>query len=555
MRMADDTQGRRLRSDSGSAKVFETDPSSRLEELEEIVSAIGGGLVDAVVVDREGQTEVWTLEAADRMHLRLALEAANAGTWDWNLRTGRVHCSEGLLKILGLSHESQITVEEGNELIHAEDRQQWWERLQASLSGDTYYDEVRIVRPDGAVRWLESRGRMIRDLSGESQRLVGVSLDITERKSTEEALRLADRRKDEFMAMLAHELRNPLAAMSNALRLRRRGSLAAQDGAWAEEILERQMGLLGRLVDDLLDVARITRGRIELKKELVQLSELAKRAVDAARPQMDRAHHQLTVSLPSAALWVEGDPARLEQVLVNLLTNAAKYTKEGGQVGLTVSREGQQAVIAIKDTGIGLSADMLPRVFDMFAQAEQGLDRAQGGLGIGLTLVRSLVEMHGGTVAATSPGPALGSEFTVRLPLVEAPRQFTAVKNPAPAAVRPQRILIVDDNHDAATTLAFLLKASGHKTEIAFEGTQALDKATAFEPTVALLDIGLPGMDGYQLAACLKEAYPGLCLVALSGYGQADDRARAKEAGFNAHFIKPVMIDDLLGALEKQVGK
>jgi len=529
----------------------------RLEELEEIVSAISGGRVDAVVVDQGGQPEVWTLEATDRLHLKMCQQAANVGTWLWEASTNELACSETLLQILGLPDGAQPDVDQITGLIPADERDAVTKSVRTALKRSSdYYHEWRIVRPDGSPRWLAVSGRMIASASTGMERLVGIALDITERRQVEEDLKLADRRKDEFLAMLAHELRNPLAAISNAVRLSRRSDLGEKDQAWVQDMLDRQTDQLVRLVDDLLDVARIARGRIELARDTVPLAEVVNRAVESVRLQIDRAHHRLQVQFGDAPLWVEGDRTRLEQIFVNLLGNAAKYTPEGGQIWLRLASDGDNAVITVCDSGIGISREMLPRVFDMFAQAEQGLARSQGGLGIGLTLVRRLVELHGGAITAESSGAGQGSTFTIRLPLATPPELTSAGRAPAAADKvaadpPPLRILIVDDNRDAAATLGRLLRFSGYQTEVAFDGSRALNLAVNFRPQLALLDIGMPTMDGYELARCLKREYPGIYIAAVSGYGQAADRQRSKEAGFDEHFLKPVKLERLLSLLEE----
>ena len=555
----DTTPGERLADYNRNLAGLVTEARTRLEELEDIVSAISGGQVDAVVVERRGQPEVWTLEATDRLHLKLCEQAASLGTWHWSAASGEVTCSEGLLHIFGLPRDSEPSIERALELVHPDDRDWVAQSVQLALARqENYYDEFRIVRPDGGVRWLSSRGRVLRGADGKVERMVGICLDITERRQNEEVLKLADRRKDEFLATLAHELRNPLAAITNAVRLSRTPQLSVQDQAWIHQMLDRQIELLGRLVDDLLDIARIARGRLDLRPEIVPLSELVNRAVEVVRPQIDRAHHCLHVEFTPERLAIEADRSRLEQVVVNLLSNAAKYTPDGGQIWLRVERDGAAAVITVRDNGIGLAPSMLPRVFEMFAQAEQGLARSQGGLGLGLPLVRRLVEMHGGQVSSDSAGPGRGSTFTVRLPLaVKAPPQQAPADKPPladrPAASsHPLRVIIVDDNRDAAQTLARLLKLSGYETSVAYCGEEALALAAESQPHLALLDIGLPGMDGYELASRLKQAHPGIFLAAVSGYGQAADRQRAKEAGFNEHFVKPVKLEELLRMLEEQ---
>jgi PAS domain S-box-containing protein len=355
----------------------------------------------------------------------------------------------------------------------------------------------------------------------------------------------ADRRKDEFLAMLSHELRNPLAPIRNALHLISLPGAPAETAARAREVLGRQVQHLVRLVDDLLDVSRVMRGRIELRKEPVELASVVARAVETAQPLIDAAGHQLAVSLPAEPLRVEGDLVRLAQVVANLLNNAAKYTERGGRVTLRVGPADGMAMLSVKDTGIGIAPELLPHVFDLFVQADQSLARSQGGLGIGLTLVRSLTELHGGSVQARSEGPGRGSEFIIRLPLLSG--QTAAAPPPETdggAAARPagRRILVVDDNVDAAESLAALLRLTGHEVWTAYDGPAALDAARTRRPDTVLLDIGLPGLSGYDVARRLRTE-PGLeqaLLVAVTGWGQDEDRRRAREAGFDHHLTKPV---------------
>ncbi len=363
----------------------------------------------------------------------------------------------------------------------------------------------------------------------------------------------ADRRKDEFLAMLAHELRNPLAPLRNASHLLQQPGLDRPAVERAGAMMGRQVQQLGRLVDDLLDLSRIARGKMELRRERVDLREVARRAADVSRPLAEARRHELTVSLPGAPVPVLADPARLEQVLTNLLNNAARYTPEGGRIWLTAEVEGGGVVVSVRDTGIGIPPGMLPHIFGLFAQVGRAEERAGGGLGIGLSLVKSLTEMHGGSVEARSEGPGRGSEFVVRwpLPAEQPPAGVNAPPDNAPAAVRALRVLVVDDNADAAESLAMLLRLWGHDVAVAQDGPAALRTAAARPPEVALLDIGLPGMDGYELARLLRQQ-PGpgrAVLVALTGWGQEEDRRRAREAGFDHHLVKPVDLSALQGLL------
>jgi two-component system CheB/CheR fusion protein len=361
--------------------------------------------------------------------------------------------------------------------------------------------------------------------------------------------------------MLGHELRNPLAPILNALHLMRLSEADRAEVDHARDVAERQVLHLARLVDDLLDVTRIDSGKIELRKEPVNLREAVARAIESARPQIEARHQDLSVSLPEAPVFLEADVARLEQILANLLNNAAKYTEPGGRITIEAGRDGDRAVIAIRDTGIGIDPSLLPRIFDLFTQADRSLDRSQGGLGIGLTLVRRLVELHGGTVSASSEGEGKGSEFVVRLPVVPDQRRAAveALGASARASARarlhtgivkseePKRILIVDDNVDGARMLARLLRSSGHAVDVAYDGPSALEAAQSRAPDVVLLDIGLPGMDGYEVARRLRrlDGLDRTLLVAVTGYGQAEDRRRALDVGFDDHLVKPISPDDL----------
>ncbi|HVS36775.1 MAG TPA: ATP-binding protein, partial [Gemmataceae bacterium] len=370
-----------------------------------------------------------------------------------------------------------------------------------------------------------------------------------------------DHRKTEFLAMLAHELRNPLAPIRNAVQILRRLNGEERAQRWANEVIDRQVGQLVRLVDDLLDVSRITRGKVTLRTEPVDAADAVAVAVETCRPLIDDRRHELSVALPPEPVWVSADPARLAQVLANLLNNAAKYTDSGGRIALTVEREGGEAIFRVRDNGVGIVAEMLSRVFDLFTQVERSLDRSEGGLGIGLTLVQRLVEMHGGTVHASSDGPGCGSEFVVRLPTIAAPARPSPVYplvaeagegstngHHATPAAGALRILVVDDNRDAANTLGQLLEENGHTVRVAYDGLAALEAEEAFDPDAVVLDIGLPRLDGYEAARRMRARARRrpLLLVALTGYGQEENRLQAQTAGFDHHIVKPVDPDRLL---------
>ena len=403
----------------------------------------------------------------------------------------------------------------------------------------------------GPRAWRPDELHLMQDLAARVWPLI-------EQARVTRALREADRRKDEFLAMLAHELRNPLAPIRNAAQVLKLFGPADPRQQWAREVIERQIQHLTRLVDDLLDVSRITQGKVKITREPLDLATIIHRAVEASRPLIEARHHQLAVAVPPEPVRIDGDLTRLVQVIANLLNNAAKYTEEGGHIRIDATREDGEAVIRVRDNGMGLPADLLPHVFDLFTQADRSLDRSQGGLGIGLTLVRQLVDLHGGRVEARSDGPGQGSEFIVRLPAAPtavAAAEIAPGERPASAAAaRGLKILVVEDNLDLAEMMSFLLELKGHVVRTVHDGPEALKAACAFQPEAVLCDIGLPGMNGYEVAARLREqpAFKETPLIALTGYGQEEARDRAKAAGFDHHLVKPVepeVLEALLDSL------
>jgi PAS domain S-box-containing protein len=406
------------------------------------------------------------------------------------------------------------------------------------------------VRKDDSQFWANVVITALRDEAGNLRGFSKITRDITERHQLERAKLQAEvmadlnRRKDEFLAMLSHELRNPLAAILNALHLLRLQKYEDPVQQRARGMIERQVEQLTRLVDDLLEVSRITSGRVRLRQEYLDLRGIVDRAVEVVRPLIAQRQHELSVALPPEPVWLFADPTRAEQVVVNLLSNAAKYTDERGRVWLTVRREGDEAVLRVRDSGLGIAPDLLPCIFDLFTQADRSLDRAQGGLGVGLSVVQRVVEMHGGRVEASSAGLGRGSEFTVRLPVAPPPTgqpPAGSAKTAEPAA-RGLRVLVVDDNVDTADSAAMLLRQSGRDVRVAYSGKAALETALAFQPDVVLLDLGLPEIDGYEVARRLRQnpVHNNVELIAVSGYGQEADRQRSKEAGFDEHVVKPV---------------
>ena len=375
---------------------------------------------------------------------------------------------------------------------------------------------------------------------------------LLERDRAAHALEEADRRKDEFLATLAHELRNPLAPIRNSIHILR---LTAVNDLTSHvyEMLERQVGYMVRLVDDLLEVSRVTRGKIELRKERVDLSAIIEMAVETSRPLIESARHELTMVLAQESLWLEADAVRLAQVFANLLNNAAKYTDESGHIWITTSREGDSAVVTVRDNGIGIPAASLPRVFDMFMQGDATKSRGGGGLGIGLTLARTLAEMHGGTVDARSEGLGKGSEFVVRLPLAaNSRRSLSELPGALAGGVQGRaRVLVVDDSRDGADSLRALLELLGAEVRVAYDGPAALETCHTYQPEVVLLDIGMPGMNGYEVARRIRQRpdFQDVTLIALTGWGQEKDRRNSEAAGFDHHLVKPINIDALQALL------
>jgi PAS domain S-box-containing protein len=681
------------------------------KELEDEIKRQTTALAEAYESLRQGR-ERW----------RLAMAAGRMVSWDWEISTGRVILSQDWEALHGIPAGTFAgTFEAYQSDIHPEERESVMRSIQMAVEqGTEHHAEYRLVWPDGSVHWIEARGRVLRDESGEPVRMIGICMDIKERKQTEQSLQFladasrslvklvdyqgtvqkvvglavpsfadacaahlvdedgelhqvaakhvdagkrelvegigrlvqvlsdrqispshvfrsgrsamvaeisgtipesvlqddahlrilrelnpksyicvplplqgkaigtltfitsescrhytpadlavaedlghrvaiaientqlyaqvkdADRRKDEFLAMLAHELRNPLAPIRSGLDL-----LSTQGVDGTVGLMQEHLQHLIRLVDDLLDVSRIMRGKIKVHKDKVRLNDIVERSLDAIRPLMEAQNHEVTVSMPSSPIWLDADAVRMSQVITNLLCNAAKYTENGGHIWLSVEEQGEQAVIVVRDSGIGIDKALLSRVFDLFTQGDRTLDRSQGGLGIGLTLVKELVEMHGGQVEARSEGAGRGSEFTIRLP--------TSAQSPQPLicsaeskAESPYRILVVEDSVAAAKLLARVLKGIGnHEVQVAYEGETGLKIAAEFRPDLVLLDIGLPGIDGFEVARRLRQLPEGdrPLVAAVTGYGQEEDRRRSREAGFDEHLLKPIGLDVVRGLL------
>ena len=488
------------------------------------VAAITALTLAAVAAqNREAQSR---LEVSER-RLLLAVSAGGLRVWDWNLRTGELFYPR---------QDFVGTFEEYRKLIHPDDL----ERVDASIryavgTRSPYHAVFRLVASDGSVYWNDARGHVVVGEDDEPERMIGISIDITRSKELEEALRLEGRRKDEFLAMLGHELRNPLAPILNAVEMLNERDTAAG-------IIRRQAVHLSRLVDDLLDVSRIDSGKVKLEMRSVTVADVVAGALDVWRHLIAQRRQHLTIDLPREPVWINADPARMTQVVANLVHNAVKFTPEEGTIEVSAGQEDGRAVLRVRDTGIGMTGEVLDHAFDLFVQGPPPIDRPQGGLGLGLTLVRRLVELHGGSVTASSDGAGRGSEFVIRLPVTE---PVTSSAKPVVATRRsttPRRILVVEDNDDARNVLVAMLRREGHEVRSAADGEAGLFEAQGFAPEVVLLDIGLPGIDGYEVARRLR-AMPETAealIVAVTGYGQDSDRERSRAAGFDHHLLKPV---------------
>jgi signal transduction histidine kinase/CheY-like chemotaxis protein len=495
--------------------------------------------------------------AVSEQRLRLAQAVAQIGAWELEPDAGSIHFSAESYELFGLAESASTNLYPlWVSLIDPRDRPALQVLVDECTASGTAEAEFRYRHPTRGLRWIHCRAGSVDD--SVAKLIVGMSLDVTERRTAEEELKGVNQRKDEFLAMLAHELRNPLAPIRNAAQILRTHSTGKPEIEWARTVIERQTRHLVRLVDDLLDVSRMVRGKMVLKKSTVDISELVQHAVDTSQPLIRTRRHHLHVSLPPGPLTIQGDLTRLAQALANLLNNAAKYTDEGGQIWLDVSTDSGEVVLRVRDTGPGIAPALLPHVFDLFTQAERTLDRSQGGLGVGLTLVKLLIEMHGGTVEARNAAPqsiaegaagGQGAVFIVRLPAkaVDA-AQFSPARagsprtQTLPAGETPMKILVVDDNVDAADSIALLLSIDGFEARSVHGALAALDTVGSFKPDVVLLDIGLPVLDGYEVAQRLRVRMPGqtIRIVALSGYGQRADREKATQAGFDGYLVKPV---------------
>ncbi len=503
----------------------------------------------------------------DAERVQLALDVTQLGTWHWDLATGRVSADDRCRRMCGLDADMPFFgIEDIRARIHPDD----WPQVEQSLlraidptGGAPYSQEFRWVHHDGRIVWTTSKAIVMFDTGADGQRratsVMGSVLDHTERMQMLDSLQQADRRKDEFLAMLAHELRNPLAPIATAAQLLKRAGGDPRQAGRAGEVIERQVSHLARLVDDLLDVSRVNRGLVELDRVPVDLREVLAAAAEQSATLLQGRLHTLRRFIDPDPVKVEGDFHRLVQVVANVLNNAAKYTPPGGRIDVHLQGRGNRVVLQVRDDGAGIAPELLPRVFDLFTQAERTPDRSQGGLGIGLALVRSIVHLHGGEVTAESSGIGQGSTFTVSLPRLQAARVAAhPPEAPAGATPPPRSILVVDDNVDAASTLGELLDLLGHSVATAGDARTALRMADTSGPWDAVvLDIGLPDMTGYELARQLR-ARPAArqsVFVAVTGYGQAQDRELSREAGFHHHLVKPVDVSRLVDVICLGVGR
>ncbi|MDB6151662.1 MAG: Histidine kinase [Chthoniobacteraceae bacterium] len=484
---------------------------------------------------------------------RAMFESASVGMVQASSKDGRfLQVNTTFCNITGYPMQELLTMR-SYDLTHPEERDADWEAYQRAVRQETshYLSEKRYIRKDKQVVWVRVSAAFVRDTDQQAAHSFAVVEEITARKEAEFALREADRRKTEFLAMLAHELRNPLGAVCTAVQACRE-ERSQKIYEWGLAIVARQTCQLTHLVDDLLDVSRITLGMIRLHKERVDAAVLLDHAVEAARPLINKHRHELFLSYDRSGtgLPLEADAARLEQIVLNLLTNAAKYTDEGGRIELSARLEAETIVILVRDNGMGVAPEKIASLFELFAQGERDMARSEGGLGIGLAIVKRLTEMHGGSITASSQGPGHGSQFTIRLPAAKpapSPHPSPANQIEARSSAASTRILIVEDNKDTAEGMARLLQRRGYSVELAYDGLAGLAAARSSSPNFVLLDIGLPGRDGYQVAASLRNdaAYSHMILIAISGYGQEEDRARSRAAGFDHHLTKPLNFTEL----------
>lgn len=504
------------------------------------------GLLIDITAQKEAEK---ALRTSEKLYRAIG-ESIDYGVWVCDRQGRNVYASESFLQLIGFTQEQCANLGWG-EALHPDDAAATIAAWQESVrTGAVWYREHRVRGRDGLYHAVLAQGVPIRGEDGEISGWAGINLDISRLKSTEEALRLADRRKDEFLAILAHELRNPLAPVRHAVKVLESKTLKAEQDQWARDVISRQVRRMALLLDDLLDVSRITQGRLDLKIETVSLKSIVDAAVETARPLIDTRQHRLTIELPSEPLMLIVDPLRLSQSLSNLLTNSAKYTDEGGQITLCVALSSAEITLSVKDTGIGIEAKAQAGLFEMFSQVRSAIARSEGGLGIGLALVKGLVQLHGGTISVRSGGAGLGSEFTIHLPRsIVVPPAIETPQGPTEQSGQAlgHRVLLADDNRDAADTLAMLLEMNGYNVTVGYNGEDALRLARQSLPNVMILDIGMPDITGFEVARRVRLEPWGqdVYLIAVTGWGQKEDKVRAITSGFDHHLTKPVDPDEV----------
>ncbi|MEO6080014.1 MAG: ATP-binding protein [Steroidobacteraceae bacterium] len=514
-----------------------------LEEFSVVVNAFNSVLDEADARTRELQNSHRALRRSEKLYRAIG-ESINYGVWVCDASGRNIYASDSFLRLVGMT-QTQCSGMGWGDLLHPDDVAATitaWE--ECVRTGDFWYREHRFLGVDKHYHPILAQGVPMRDEDGVITGWAGINLDIRRIKENEDALREADRRKDDFLATLAHELRNPLAPIRHAAKLLGLKGLDAAQTQAARDIISRQVARMALLLDDLLEVSRITRGRLELRKERVSLNAVVNAAVETSKPLIESKKHTFSIRMPGTAVALHVDPLRMSQALSNLLTNAAKYTDPGGRIDLDIQLSDNELVLAVTDSGIGVPAAALPTIFEMFSQVDSAIDRAEGGLGIGLALVKGLVALHGGTVQAASDGPGKGSRFTIRIP-ADVIREATTDENSGlhqKAADGPRgRILVVDDNRDGAASLAMVLRSSGHTALTAHSGVEALQIGEQERPDAIVMDIGMPQMNGYEVARRIRASAWGksVLLVALTGWGQKEDIDRAMQAGFDYHMTKP----------------
>jgi PAS domain S-box-containing protein len=532
-----------------------------------------GTIIGAAKVARDitHRVEAERKLAESLSRLEIAVHLSGIGFWHCDLPFAELNWDDRVREHFWLPAGSPVTIETFYDRLHPDDREPTQRAIDESISGDAQFDIVyRTVAPaSGAIKWIRALGGTVRDAAGKPVRFDGVTVDVSAQKHAEEFLRESDRRKDDFLALLAHELRNPLAPLRTGLELLRRHAPATYDYAETRDMMQRQLTHLVRLIDDLLDISRVNRNKLRLARRRLRLSEAIQHAIETVQPLVDEGQHELIVSLPDKPIFLDGDLTRLAQVFANLLANSARYTPQGGCIVVSAALEGDQVVVKTSDTGIGIPDDALPTIFDMFSQVDRSIESDQGGLGIGLALVKGLVEMHGGSVAAASGGRGKGSTFTVILPLAGPAANLLEASNeqPEPSESRsieaqraglstpqaPRRLLIVDDNRDAATMLARVLRLQGNDVSLAHDGLEAIEVAERVRPQVILMDLGMPRLNGYDATRRIRALPWGseVAVIALTGWGQAADREKSQEAGCNAHLVKPVDLAELEGLVKQ----